>query len=399
MAFSNGANDVSNSFASPVGSKAIKLEHALWIASIVTFFGAFLLGGKVALRLIEGIVEPKMFADPTRYSLAMLTVLVASASFILFSTLMSMPVSSTHSIVGGLTGVSIAAAGWRSVDWLSLGKIALSWIVSPVIAGVFAYAMIVFIQKYIIGETEENVIVRIQKRLPIMVGVMVGVVMFILLSQTRFSTCLPLPLHVAAGASLVIGIVCFGVFIPILKKWLAGKKDRHKTGEGIFRKFQTVTACYVAFAHGANDVSNSVSPLYAVYVVYTFNGIPDPFIGDALPLWILALGGVGIILGILMLGKNVIRTLGGRITAINNSKGFSIEFSVATTVATASAMGMPISTTHAATGAIVGAGLSSGLKHIQFGMLGKILITWIVTVPCAAIIAIVIYKILEWVLL
>lgn len=394
MAFSNGANDVANSFASAVGSKALTIKQALIISSTVTFLGALLLGGNVAACLVEGLVHPTLFDEPHRYILAMLTVLLASGTFILLSTLTGMPVSSTHSIVGGLTGITVVVAGWNAVDWGILGKICISWVLSPVLAGSLSYALILFTRNHLIKKDHPNPIECTIQRLPLFVAASASLGLWVLLWGTTLMT----------GSLSEITLIALSInpFVYIILKlwvrqWLKKAKNTPKGIEIAFRRLQIGTSCAVAFGNGANDVANSISPVFAVYIVVTHGKIPQSLTGDAMPSWILCLGGIGIVLGILSLGHKVMRTLGNKITRISNSRGFCIDYSVAGVVLMASALGLPVSTTHAATGAIVGAGFSTGIRSVRFSLLGKIFIAWIITVPSAALITIVIYKVLEWI--
>ena len=394
MAFSNGANDVANSFASAVGSKALGIRQALIISSTVTFLGAFLLGGNVAACLVEGLVHPVLFNEPHRYILAMLTVLLASGTFILLSTLTGMPVSSTHSIVGGLTGITIVVAGWNAVDWGILGKICISWVLSPILAGSFAYGLILFTRNCLIRQNHPNPIEELIKRLPLFIAVSVSVGLWILLWGT---TLMSATIEEITLIALSITPFVYIIFRIWTRRWLRKAKNTPKGTEVAFRRLQVGTSCAVAFGNGANDVANSISPVFAVYIVVTHGSIPQSLTGDAMPSWILCLGGIGIVLGILSLGHKVMRTLGNKITRISNSRGFCIDYSVASVVLAASALGLPVSTTHAATGAIVGAGFSTGIRSVRFSLLGKIFIAWVITVPSAALITIIIYKLLEWV--
>lgn len=394
MAFSNGANDVANSFASAVGSKALTIKQALIISSTVTFLGALLLGGNVAACLVEGLVHPTLFDEPHRYILAMLTVLLASGTFILLSTLTGMPVSSTHSIVGGLTGITVVVAGWNAVDWGILGKICISWVLSPVLAGSLSYALILFTRNHLIKKDHPNLIECTIQRLPLFVAASASLGLWVLLWGTTLMT----------GSLSEITLIALSInpFVYIILKlwvrqWFKKAKNTPKGIEIAFRRLQIGTSCAVAFGNGANDVANSISPVFAVYIVVTHGKIPQSPTGDAMPSWILCLGGIGIVLGIISLGHKVMRTLGNKITRISNSRGFCIDYSVAGVVLMASALGLPVSTTHAATGAIVGAGFSTGIRSVRFSLLGKIFIAWIITVPSAALITIVIYKVLEWI--
>lgn len=491
MAFNNGANDVANAFASAVGSKALKLKQAILIASIVVFSGAVLLGGNVATKLIEQVIDPSMFPNPEHYILAMLTVMLAAGCFVLFSTFTGMPVSSSHAIVGSFLGVCVTVAGWGAVRWGVVGVIVLSWFLSPFLAGLMSMVLCTGVRKFLIGPGGPGTLRRLQRWLPLVVAVIVSAGFYGIVTGTAVKKYIGIDVervirvddlrqsigqglettrvkadaargeaeeaeqafeHNAltqavqyaelaerdaraaelaaeealerlgdlragrrgrgAGPETVlvdaerwqVAIVAVLLFFPLyyqfrslIRKWLKGAEDNAEGAEGAFKKLQIGTSCYVAFGIGANDVANSISPVFAVYVVVQNAGIPETF-GTTLPFWILGLGGVGMATGIALLGWRVMKTLGESITKITNSRGFVIDFSVATTVVSASALGLPVSTTHAATGAVVGSGLSTGWRNVQFRTLGKIVVAWLITLPSAALMTIAIYKLLEWIL-
>ena len=391
MAFNNGANDVANSFASAVGSKAITIKQALFIASIMNLLGALLLGGHVAAKLIEEVINPKMFADPVDYVIAMVSVMLAAGSFVLYSTLTGMPVSSSHAIVASLTGVSIVVAGWASVNWLLIGVIVLSWVISPFLAGSLSWLMAWCIKRFVVGSGGSGTKRRVQQWVPILLALTMGAALYALFKGTR------LPHVVEAHMFEVLLLAFFGGFVvyfgsqAVIEQWMRDEPDTVSASEGVFRRLQVGTSSYVSFAHGSNDVANSIAPVFAIYLVASRGGIPENLEGVGIPFWILVLGGCGIAVGVITLGHRVMTTLGERITVMTNSKGFSVDFSVGTTVAIASLLGIPVSTTHAATGAIVGSGLTEGVRSINFGVFGRIIISWLITIPVAAAGTVLIY--------
>ncbi|HQU09597.1 MAG: hypothetical protein B7X06_03210 [Verrucomicrobia bacterium 21-51-4] len=397
MAFNNGANDVSNAFATAVGSRALSPHGALWIGGAMTAIGAMLLGGNVALRLIQGIVHPDLFNDPIRYALAMFVVLLSSGSFVFLSTLTRMPVSSTHSLVGSLTGVSIAIAGWQAIDWPQLGRVALSWVVSPILAALATWVLVKIIKIWVLGRNQRGQGKRFSQRLPIVMAIITAAITSTILGYTQLEPFRDLHCATLMAIGLTCGVFTYALSKTIIRRALKSKKKRRKGVTNAIRHFQIASASAVAFGNGANDVSNSISPILAVYLMLTQGHLPP--LGNQLPLWILGLGAGGIVLGILTMGQRVIQTLGEGITALTPVRALSADLSVASVVIGASALGLPISTTHAATGAIVGAGLSSGLGGIRFGILGKIFVAWIITVPAAALITVGLYALLERALL
>lgn len=407
MAFNNGANDVANAFASAVGSKAISMRLALALASVVTFLGALTLGGHVAGKLIDGVMNPTEFGSAAEYITAMLCVLLASGVFIFMATLTGLPVSSSHSIVGSLVGVSVLVAGWGAVNWPLIGFIALSWVVSPILAGALCALICKAIQYLIIRDGGAGTLKRVLFWLPVLVSLIFAIAVWFIFQKI-------FDVHKIVGAFMDVDgyegwfiddvIVALVLFVALyvwlrsmVKNWLAERQDNGEGAEKAFAQLQVATSSYVAFGIGANDVANSISPVFAITVVISQSGIPDEFAGS-LPFWVLLLGGIGMATGISLLGNRVMKTLGDGVTKINNSRGFSIDFSVASTVVGASSLGIPVSTTHAATGAVVGSGLSSGQK-VDFKVLLKIVSAWLVTLPAAALITIVLYLIADLIFL
>jgi len=391
MAFNNGANDVANSFASAVGSKAITVKQALLIASIMNLLGALLLGGHVAARLIEEVIHPEMFANPVDYVIAMVSVMAAAGSFVLFSSLTGMPVSSSHAIVASLTGVSIVVAGWASVNWLLIGVIVLSWVISPLLAGSLAWLMAWCIKRFVVSSGGSGTKKRVQQWVPILFALTVAVGLYALFKGTRLPHVVEAHMFEVLLLAFLGGFVVYFASQSVIEQWMRDEPDTVSSSEGVFRRLQVGTSSYVSFAHGSNDVANSITPVFAIYLVASRGGIPENLEGVGIPFWILVLGGFGIAVGIITLGHRVMTTLGERITVMTNSKGFSVDFSVGTTVAIASLMGLPVSSTHAATGGIVGAGLTEGTRSIDVRVFGRIIISWLITLPVAAAGTVLIY--------
>ena len=396
MAFNNGANDVANSFASAVGAKAISMKQAVLIAGIMNLLGAVMLGGYVSSKLITGVVNPAEFADKLDYMLAMFAVLLAAGVFVLSATMLSLPVSSSHSIVGSLIGVSIVAGGWGSVNWQAMVTIVISWFVSPILAGILSVALLKYIQATIIRGGKEGMIARLQYYLPFVLSITAALFVLILMKGSSLKAFKPSSNWEYLLFAAVV--VPYGTIVSqaLLRSTTSEMPDTEESVEGIFRRLQVGTSSYVAFAHGANDVANSIAPVFAIYLVVKHSGLPTDEIlsGEYVPLWILVLGGLGIATGIGLLGHRVISTLSEKITQLNNTRGFSVDFSAASTVVIASLMGLPVSSTHAATGAIVGSGLCHG-EPVKGGVLIKIFAMWIVTLPAAGAITILIYWLLK----
>lgn len=395
MAFNNGANDVANSFASAVGAEAISMRQAVLIAGLMNLLGAVLIGGNVSAKLITGVLNPSEFSSAEVYVVAMFAVLLAAGSFVLASTLARVPVSSSHSIVGSLIGASVVAGGLETVNWDEMLKIVASWFVSPILAGILAYVLLTLIKKEILSEMS-RVMDRLRFYLPFILALTAAIFALVLMKGSVLAAYKP--------GGFWEYLLFLGVLIPyatlvsqgLLRAWTLKMQNTRESAERVFRRLQIGTSSYVAFAHGANDVANAISPVYAVYLVVSQGELPtEDIIGEiGVPLWILILGGTGIAMGIGVLGHRVIETLSRRITRIDNFKGFSVDFAAASTVVSASLLGLPVSSTHAATGAIVGTGIQEG-SGVDWKIMGKIIIAWVITVPAAGIMTAGIFYLLQ----
>lgn len=401
MAFNNGANDVANAFASAVGSKAITIKQALVIAAILNFVGAILLGSQVAKTLIESVLSESVEINAHQYVVGMIASLLASGIFVLLSTLTGMPVSSTHAIVGSFAGVGIVLDGFSAVNWGLFGIIGLFWIITPLVAGAFAWGVLRYIRKKIYKKGKKGLIKRFINRVPLFVAFTVGLLIFSVIKRSEFADSITLGNGGTWVLTVLAFVVTYGVVRMMLARWLAYEKEEEddkgeEAAEGAFRKLQVGASCYVAFAHGANDVSNSISPVVAIFFVLATGKVPIAgVVLPVIPLWILILGGVGMAVGIALLGHKVMATLGKKITLMNNSKGFSVDFATATTVVLATILAMPVSSTHAATGAVIGVALDKGRHGLNFGILIKIFSAWVVTVPAAAVLTVLLYWLLD----
>lgn len=351
----------------------------------------------MSAKLITGVLNPDCFADKGDYCLAMFSVLLAAGTFVLLATLTSLPVSSSHAIVGSLIGVSVFVGGIGTVNWGVLVMIVGSWFLSPLLAGFMSFLLLTFIKRVILGKPGdvEDIMARLTYFLPYVLSITVAVFVLILMKGSALAQFRPQGWEYA----MFLGILCPNAVLVsqgILRSATSKMENSLEAAEGIFRRLQVGTSSYVAFAHGANDVANAISPVFAIYLVVKYGDLPsEAVVGETgVPLWILVLGGAGIALGIGTLGHRVIHTLSEKITQLDNFKGFSVDFAAATTVVTASLMGMPVSSTHAATGAIVGTGLQEG-KGVQFRLLAKIIAAWVVTVPLAAVLTVGIFAALD----
>ncbi len=393
-AFNLGANDVANSMASAVGAKAITVKQAIFIAGILSFVGAVFLGSQVTATVSKGIINADMIDDQKVVMVGMFAALLAAASWVFISTLTSLPVSSTHSIVGAIMGFGIVAGGPGVVNWLVIGGIVLSWLISPFLSSTIAYLVFTHIRRTILFS--KRFVYQAKKWAAIWAALASALILLSFMFKTPLGKKLGLPWFVTLAIVVCAGILIWLIGRQIMKKRVVNVEEGAEGVENIFRKLQVGTSCYVALSHGANDVANAIGPVAAVYLIAKDHVIASQ---AEVPLSILALGGVGIAVGIWTLGSRVMGTVGERITTLTNTRGFAVDFSTASTVLLASKLGLPVSSTHAAVGAVVGVGLARGFSAVDFRVLGRIVVYWLLTVPVAALTSIVFFVILKWMFL
>lgn len=393
MAWNIGANDVANAMGTSVGSGALTLKRAIVLAGIFEFGGAVLVGGHVTETIRQGILDPVAFAPtgafgadgPLLLALGMAAALLAAAVWLQGASFVGLPVSTTHSIVGAVVGFGLVSVGVSGVDWDTMGRIVASWIVSPALGGALGFATFLVVRRLVLHQPDP---VRASRDVaPYIVGV-VATILALTFVYKALGNVLPdpHPTWVALGA-LGVG----GVGILVARRWITRVSGREVSSpfiivETIFGGLQIVTAAFVAFAHGANDVANAVGPLAAVMGIAStgFTAIPSQI---PVPTWILALGGLGIVIGLATWGYRVIATIGQHITELTPTRGFSAEFGAACTVLLASRMGLPVSTTHVLVGAVVGVGFAQGMAALNLRTLRNIAVSWLATVPAAAAVA------------
>ncbi|MBW2469016.1 MAG: inorganic phosphate transporter [Deltaproteobacteria bacterium] len=388
MAWNIGANDVANSMASAVGARAITIRQAIFIAGILNIIGAVFIGSHVTQTIRKGIVSTDILTDPHMALIGALSALLAAALWVSFATWKSLPVSTTHSIVGAMIGFGIMAGGFSVINWGKLGAVVLSWVISPVFAMVLGFLMFKTIVKFILSK--EDPFSQALKLAPYFISIALFVVILSFLFKTPLGKSLaigtPLALLVALALAVALGFLA----VKILRKFI--KKTNLTGEEEVFRKIQIGTSCYVALAQGANDVANAIGPLAVIYFLVKTGSVGAKV---PVPVFLLFFGGIGIACGIGMAGHRVMDTIGRKITTLTNTRGFSVDFAAATTVMVASKMGLPVSTTHAAVGGVMGVGLARGIDAVNFRIIFEIILYWILTVPAAAITSIVIFKILQ----
>jgi PiT family inorganic phosphate transporter len=401
MAWSIGANDVANSMATSVGSKAITFRQAVVIAGVLNIVGAVLVGKHVTQTIKGGIIkicedQNGMISafDANALILGFIAALLAAAIWVTLSTWKEMPISTTHSIIGALVGFGLIQWGVSCVNWGQLGFVASSWVLSPVIGCIIAFFVFKVIVKLIFSKEEPVHSAKIVG--PFIVGATAFLITAALLLKTTLSEQLGIdgnyPVIILIASILLISTTVISLFL--LRKIEAHGLEDYTTVEGIFRKLQVITACYVAFSHGANDVANAIAPVAGIIGIVeggTNGMVSITALNAEIPIWLLALGGIGIALGCMTWGRRVMRTVGGKITHLNHTRGFSVEFAAATTVLTASKLGMPVSTSHTVVGAVIGVGLARGLDAVDLSVIKKIVASWLLTLPIAAGTSIIIF--------
>lgn len=390
LAWNLGANDVANSMGTAVGSKALTLRQALAIAGILEFAGALLLGQQVSATLATQIINPTYFTpSPQEFISGMIAVVLACGVWLNIATLFGLPVSSSHAVVGAIAGFAWVASGIDGVAWQAIGLIFLTWTITPLVSGAIAAVLYRLIKYWILDQPDP--LGHLQEWIPWLSAIAVG----------TFG-CLVFPTlgeKLAAGAPSWIcpegrilpaqqialgGILTLGLAI-------AAWKPAQTQVESALIPFQIFSAGFVAFAHGANDVGNAIAPLSAI--VYAIETSSIPHESFATPLWVLVIGGVGIVGGLATWGKKVIATVGEGIIPLQPSVGFCVQWGTAVTVLVASQLGFPVSTSHAIVGSVVGIGLVRG--GVQFKPLREIALAWVVTIPIAAILTALIFELIH----
>ncbi len=381
MAWSIGSNDVANSMATAVGAKAITFKQAVIIAGVLNIVGAVFVGSHVTDTVRKGIVSTTGIDNHTLL-LGFVASLLAAAIWVTLSTWREMPISTTHSIIGALLGFGLIAGGTSTVIWGKVGSVITSWVLSPVVGCILAFFIFKIIVKTIFAKDKPVAAAKIVG--PIIFGFTAFLIASSLFLKTPLSENYGFSdvdgLIIAAAVSVIVALL--GMIL--LRKVEAKSNDDHaaySTVEGIFRKLQIGTSCYVAFAHGANDVANAIGPVASIIPLAQGIGLGSEV---EVPVWLLALGGIGISIGCMTWGRRVMRTVGSRITNLTNTRGFSVDFGAATTVLIASKLGMPISTSHTVVGAVIGVGLARGLEAVDLNVIKKIIVSWLLTLPIAA---------------
>jgi len=396
MTWGIGANDVANVMGTSVGSGAITVTTAIIIAGIFEFAGAALAGGHVTSTIRKGIIDAApLDGAPEILILGMLSALLAAAIWLMVASTRGWPVSTTHSIVGAIVGFALAAIGIEAVEWGKISQIVASWIVSPVLGGMISFALMLSIRHLILNT--QSPFTAAKRWGPIYVF-LVG---FIISLVTIFKGLKHLDIELSISMSFIVAAL-FGAATALLGWALikrvqvdaeADREFHYASVERVFVPMMLFTACGMAFAHGSNDVANGVGPMAAVIGLVQSGG--EVAQSSALPLWILLVGGVGIVVGLATYGYRVMRTIGSKITELTPTRGFCATMAAAVTVVLASRTGMPVSTTHIAVGGVIGVGMARGIGALDLRVIGGIIMSWVTTLPITGGLAAIIYFILR----
>jgi PiT family inorganic phosphate transporter len=389
MAWAIGANDVANAMGTSVGSGALTIRRAIFVAAALEFLGAYLAGSHVTETVRKGMLDmDRVASQPDLLLYGMLGALASAATLLLVATRWGLPVSTTHSIVGAIVGFGAVGLGVDAVAWGKVGQIVLSWVTSPAIGGALAFVIFRITGRLVLDRPDpERQLLRVG---PVFFFYVLFVIGLVTLFKGLKNLNLDLSLGEALLASTALGLAgaIAGrlVLVRAARAATAGEPGRRFSHvEQVFVVLQVLTACAVAFAHGSNDVANSIGPLAAV--VQVGQGLPVGGKASVSP-WMLAVGGVGIVVGLATWGYRVMETVGRKITELTPSRGFAAELAAATTIVVASRLGIPVSTTHILVGSVLGVGLARGIGALDLAVVGRIVVSWVLTLPIAAVLSV-----------
>lgn len=400
MAWGVGANDVANAMGTSVGSKALTIKQAILIAMVFEFCGAYFAGGEVTDTIKNGIVNTDAMSIDLMV-LGMMSALMAAGTWLMIATSRGWPVSSTHTIMGAVVGFAAVGVSVDSVHWGSILPITASWVVTPFLSGTLGFLLFMSVQKLIINT--DDPFTSAKRYVPVYMFLTGFMVALMTLSKglkhvgVDLNNQQSLVLAVAAGLLVMTG----GILLlrRVKRPESNSRRANYMSVERSFAILMVFTACSMAFAHGANDVANAVGPLAAIAGVIQNQGLAEIGSKTAVPAWVLFLGGVGIVIGLATYGYKVIATVGKEITKLTPSRGFAAELATASTVVTASAFGLPVSTTHTLVGAVLGIGLARGISALNLRVILSIFMSWAITLPAGAILAIIFFSILKLIFL
>jgi len=392
MAWGIGANDVANAMGTSVGSGALTVKQAILIAAVFEFSGAYLAGGQVTATIRSGIVDPALMVDtPELLVYGMISALLAAGVWLLIASAKGWPVSTTHSIIGAIVGFAAVGIGFSAVNWSQIGTIVSSWISSPLMSGLLAFA--IYRSVHILILDTKKPLENAKRYAPYYMFLTAFMIAMVTATKGLIHLGLDLSFFEAAVVSVVFGLTAmiFGMFLQRgIELNLDADHSLHLSSvEKVFATLMIFTACSMAFAHGSNDVANAIGPLAAVVSILSSGEVSQQAV---MPAWILLLGGTGIVAGLIMYGHKVMATVGRKITHLKPSLGFSAELATASTVVLASGIGIPISTTHTLVGAVLGVGLArAGTAAIDLKVIKSIFVSWLITLPVGAILAIIFF--------
>jgi len=398
MAWGIGANDVANAMATSVGSKALTVKHAIIIAAIFEFLGAFRAVGKETSTIRKGIIDADMISDANVLMYGMLASLLAAGVWLTIASRYGWPVSTTHSIVGAIVGFALVAVGFDAVHWDKVAAIAASWVVSPVLSGMIAFLLITSVQILIFDKENPEHQARLYVPFYIFLTTFVVALVTFLkgLKHVGLQVSGEQAVVLSVGIAAVVAII--GVFFIRNRPAVADVELQgfhFANVETTFKVLMVVTACAMAFAHGSNDVANAIGPVAAIVSIAETGVIAQE---SQVSIYILLLGAVGIVVGLATYGKRVMSTVGNNITELTPSRGFAATLAAATTVVVASGTGLPISTTHTLVGAVLGVGIARGISALNLGVIRSIFMSWIITLPVGALLAVIFFFVLQAVL-
>lgn len=396
MAWNIGANDVANAMGTSVGSGALTLRQAICIAAVLEFAGAFFFGAHVSETVQSGLIDADLFAHtPNQLVCGMLASLLAAGVWLQIASYYGWPVSTTHTIVGAIVGFGVIVGGWEAIYWENVAFVVSSWILSPLFGALLGFLIFNILRKKIFYTHDPVAAAR--QLTPSLVFFVCAILSLVMLYKGLQNLHIDLNFLQAAGISLAVGGIGFFLSSYLVNRMrvphtASTERDQLLFVENIFGHLQILSACLMAFAHGANDVANAIGPLSAAVTILKSGVVHSQ---SVVPTWALALGGVGIVFGLATWGWRVILTIGKKITELTPTRGFAAEFGAALTVLIASRIGMPISTTHTLVGAVIGVGLARGLEALDMSTTRDIAISWLITVPAGAAISVCFYYAIE----
>jgi PiT family inorganic phosphate transporter len=401
MAANIGANDLANAMGTAVGSRALTLKQAVLISIIANVLGASFAGGYVTGTISKGIIDPILLMDaPDKLMLGMFAALIAAGLCVHLATFLGLPVSTTHAIVGAVVGFGIISVGAGAVSWGKITGIAISWVISPVAGALFAGGIYYFLEKKVMAVEDPY------KAAVHYAPFLIFSVVLVLILSFIFKGLKNLHLDVGFFYTVLLTIPCAALAALFGRKWvrwqvrvkceLGPNPQGFSPAECFFAQLQILTSCYIAFAHGANDVANAVGPLAAIFSVVKTKSVA---LQVEVPFWMLFIGGIAVGGGLYIFGTRVLETIGKNITEITPIRGFCAQFGAATTILICSRLGLPVSTTHVLVGSVVGVGLMRGIEALDLRILKNIGFSWIVTLPITMVLAMLIYKVLTLFLL